>query len=53
MALFAGDEIAQKENQRSKGHLSRYCNPEYDALLEQLERELDPERRQALFNPNE
>ena len=49
MALFACDEIAQKENQWSKGNLSRYCNPEYDALLEQLEQELDPERRQALF----
>ena len=49
MQLYACDQIAQKENQWSKANTSRYCNPEYDALLDQLNQELDPERRQAIF----
>ena len=49
MALYICDEIAQKENQWSTLNVSRYCNPEYDALYEQLRQELDPERRRDLF----
>ncbi|MEL6856426.1 MAG: peptide ABC transporter substrate-binding protein, partial [Cyanobacteria bacterium J06607_13] len=43
MELYACDQISQKENQWSKENSSRYCNPEYDALLEQLGTEIDPE----------
>lgn len=49
MELYACDQIAQKENQWSKGNSSRYCNPEYDALLEQLATEIDPQKRADLF----
>lgn len=49
MQLYACNEIAQKENHWSKANISRYCNPEYDALLAQLSQELDPERRRELF----
>ncbi|MEL6469888.1 MAG: peptide ABC transporter substrate-binding protein [Cyanobacteria bacterium J06623_4] len=49
MELYACDQISQKENQWSKENSSRYCNPEYDALLEQLGTEIDPEKRRALF----
>ena len=49
MRLYSCSEIAQKENQWSKENLSRYCNPDYDALLTQLQQELDPERRRQLF----
>jgi peptide/nickel transport system substrate-binding protein len=49
MMLYACDAIAQKENQWSKENISRYCNPDYDQLLAQLNRELDPDRRQQLF----
>ncbi len=49
MELYACSQISQKENQWSKENSSRYCNPEYDALLEELKQEIDPEKRKALF----
>ena len=49
MELYACDQISQKENQWSKENSSRYCNPEYDALLEQLPTETDAEARADLF----
>ena len=49
MRLYACDSIAQKENQWSKENVSRYCNPEYDALLTELNQALDPERRREIF----
>ena len=49
MRLYSCDEIAQSENQWSKENISRYCNPEYDALLDQLDQEIDPERRRDIF----
>ena len=49
MELYACDQISQKENQWSKENSSRYCNPEYDALLEQLGTETDPQKRVDLF----
>lgn len=49
MQLYSCDQIAQKENQWSNENSSRYCNPEYDALLEQLGSETDPEKRIDLF----
>ncbi|MEL6552782.1 MAG: peptide ABC transporter substrate-binding protein [Cyanobacteria bacterium J06621_11] len=49
MELYACDQISQKENQWGKENSSRYCNPEYDALLEQLGSEIDPQKRIDLF----
>ena len=49
MELYACDQIAQKENQWSKENSSRYCNPEYEALLNQLKQETDQDKRQDLF----
>ena len=49
MELYACDQISQKENQWSKENSSRYCNPEYDALLDQLATEVDPQKRANLF----
>ncbi len=49
MELYACDQISQKENQWSKENSSRYCNPEYDALLAQLATETDLDQRTNLF----
>ena len=49
MELYACDQVSQRENQWSKENSSRYCNPDYDALLDQLAQEIDPEKRAALF----
>ncbi|MEO0769704.1 MAG: ABC transporter substrate-binding protein, partial [Cyanobacteria bacterium J06649_4] len=49
MELYACDQISQKENQWSKENSSRYCNPEYDALLDQLATEVDQDKRIDLF----
>ncbi len=49
MELYACSQISQKENQWAKENSSRYCNPEYDALLEELKQEIDPDQRKALF----
>ena len=49
MELYACDQIAQQENQWSKENSSRYCNPEYEALLSQLKQETDQEKRRELF----
>ncbi|MEO0807522.1 MAG: ABC transporter substrate-binding protein, partial [Cyanobacteria bacterium J06643_4] len=49
MELYACDQISQKENQWSKENSSRYCNPEYDALLDKLATETAPDARTALF----
>ncbi len=43
------DEIAQKSNDWSGANIERWCNPDYDALYQQLTRELDPEKRRDLF----
>ncbi len=49
MELYSCEQIAQKENQWSKENSSRYCNPEYDALLTQLKQEIDADKRRDLF----
>jgi peptide/nickel transport system substrate-binding protein len=44
------DQIPQKANNWSAGFNSpRWCEPEYDALLEEAQTELDPERRRQFF----
>jgi peptide/nickel transport system substrate-binding protein len=49
MELYACDQISQKANQWAKENSSRYCNPQYDALFTRLKREIDPQKRKALF----
>ncbi len=42
-------EIAQKANNWSGANIERWCNPEYDALFEETQREIDPAERKELF----
>lgn len=49
MKTYLCTEIAQKSNNWSKDNVSRYCNPDYDALWQQVARELDPEARRQIF----
>jgi len=49
MQTYTCDEIAQQENNWSKGNYARHCNPEYDALWQQSTQELDPAVREDLF----
>lgn len=49
MRSWTCDEIAQKSNDWSGANIERWCNPDYDALYEQSNRELDPEKRRQLF----
>jgi peptide/nickel transport system substrate-binding protein len=44
-----GANIAQKSNDWSAINTQRYNNPEYDALIEQLRAELDPEAAAELY----
>ncbi|CAN5564426.1 peptide ABC transporter substrate-binding protein [soil metagenome] len=44
-----GDNIAQKENNWNGTNKSRYSNPEYDALYNELALETDPARATELF----
>lgn len=46
---FTCAEIVSKANEWSKGNLTRWCNPEYDALVVQAKSELDPAKRQAIY----
>ena len=41
--------IPQKVNNWSGNNMERWCNPEYDALLAQANKELDPAKRQKMF----
>ena len=49
MSWWLCDEIASFENKWQKPNNARYCNEEYDKLWEQASKELDPEKRAALF----
>lgn len=49
MKTYTCGEIATPENSWGAQNFSRYCNPEYDALWEQAQTELDPQKRAALF----
>ncbi len=42
-------EIPQKKNSWAGNNYPRYCNPEYDKLWQQANRELDTNKRQKLF----
>ena len=49
MGWWSCDKIASQANQWQKPNNARYCNPEYDRLLDQAKTELDPEKRTELF----
>lgn len=49
MKTYLCSEIAQKANNWSKDNVSRYCNPAYDALWQQVSSELDPDARRQIF----
>lgn len=49
MSWWLCDEIASQKNQWQKPNNGRYCNPEYDKVWEQASKELDPDKRSALF----
>ncbi|MFN8498341.1 MAG: peptide ABC transporter substrate-binding protein [Anaerolineae bacterium] len=46
---FTTKEIAQKSNEWRGSNPTRYSNPEYDKLVEQLRVELDPKKRADLI----
>jgi peptide/nickel transport system substrate-binding protein len=44
------DKIPQGANEwKGGGNMGRWCDPEYDALFEQIAGELDPEKRTQLI----
>lgn len=50
MAQWTCEQIPQKDNDWSAGYnTARWCNPDYDQLLEQSIKEIDPERRKQFF----
>ncbi|MEM7595094.1 MAG: peptide ABC transporter substrate-binding protein, partial [Cyanobacteria bacterium P01_A01_bin.83] len=49
MNFMTCEQIPQQANNWSGDNNSRYCNPEYDRLLQQANQELDPQKRQQLF----
>jgi peptide/nickel transport system substrate-binding protein len=49
LKTYTCGEIPQKANNWAGDNVSRYCNPEYDALWQQAMKELDPQKRQALM----
>ncbi|PZV07777.1 MAG: peptide ABC transporter substrate-binding protein [Leptolyngbya sp.] len=49
MGWWTCDKIATQANQWQEPNNARYCNPEYDRLWEEARKELDPDRRAALF----
>ncbi|MEO0539529.1 MAG: peptide ABC transporter substrate-binding protein [Cyanobacteria bacterium P01_A01_bin.105] len=49
MKTYTCDEITQKSNNWSRQNYARYCNPEYDALWEASQGELDPNTRRQMF----
>lgn len=49
MKWWTCDQIAQQENDWQLDNYARYCNPEYDALWDASTTELDPAKRNELF----
>jgi peptide/nickel transport system substrate-binding protein len=46
---YRSDEIAQKSNEWAGTNITRYNNPEFDALHDQAQVELDPDKQAELF----
>ena len=49
MQQYMCDEISQKSNSWSGSNYARYCNPDYDALWQKSQTELDSDKRRDLF----
>jgi peptide/nickel transport system substrate-binding protein len=49
LSWWTCDQIATQANQWQKPNNARYCNPDYDELWTQAQKELNPEKRAALF----
>ena len=49
MNFMSCNQIPQKANNWSGDNNSRYCNSEYDRLLQEASKELDPQKRADLF----
>ncbi len=49
MNFMTCNQIPQKANNWSGDNNARYCNPEYDKLWQEANRELDPKKRNQLF----
>ncbi len=49
MRGYLCEEIAQQSNNWSTVNFSRYCNPVYDALYQEVIDETDPDQRHQLF----
>jgi peptide/nickel transport system substrate-binding protein len=49
MNQYVSTEAASKANKWQGRNISRWQNKQYDALFEQLTRELDPVRRAAIY----
>ncbi|MBD2260386.1 peptide ABC transporter substrate-binding protein [Pseudanabaena sp. FACHB-2040] len=49
MSWWTCGKIASQANKWQEPNNARYCNPEYDQLWEAASKELDPEKRAALF----
>jgi peptide/nickel transport system substrate-binding protein len=49
MKTYTCDEITQQANNWSRTNYARYCNPDYDALWQASNTELETEARQVLF----
>lgn len=47
--VYTCDNIPQKSNNWSGDNYSRYCNPEYDQLLQTVMTELDAQKRAMIF----
>lgn len=47
--VYTCDNIPQKSNNWSGDNYSRYCNPEYDQLLQTVMTELDAQKRALIF----
>lgn len=49
MQTYTCNQIPQKANNWTGDNVSRYCNPEYDALWQASSQELDSEKRRQIF----
>ena len=49
LSAWTCDKIAQESNSWSGANYERFCNPEYDALIQQLNKETDPAKRKDLI----
>ncbi len=49
LSAWTCDKIAQKSNSWSGANYERFCNSEYDAAIQQLNKETDPTKRKELI----